>query len=377
MFDDAVVGAGILGLAHACQLAKRGRRVVVVERRPRAEGASIRNFGMLWPIGQPHGEPLRLATRSLAIWLDVLRSAGIWHEAVGSLHLAYHDDERQVIDEFLRADHARPHGCEFWDAHRVRERSPWTNPHGLRGALWSPGEVCVDPRQVVAQLPDWLHRTHGVDFRFGVAALGFERGVLRTSAGDLAAKRLFVCSGDDFLTLFPDDFAATGQVRCKLQMMRSQPFAARLGPMLAAGLTLLHYRSFADCPSLPALRQRLERELPRHLHFGIHVMASQHAAGELTLGDSHEYGDAIEIFDKEEIDALILDYLRRFLTLPDLRIASRWHGVYVKHPSKNHLLLQPAPGVVVSTGVGGAGMTLSFGVAEKAVRLALGESDED
>jgi glycine/D-amino acid oxidase-like deaminating enzyme len=45
--DDVVVGAGILGLAHAYHLAKRGRRVVVVERSPKAMGASVRNFGML------------------------------------------------------------------------------------------------------------------------------------------------------------------------------------------------------------------------------------------------------------------------------------------------------------------------------------------
>ncbi len=37
-YDDAVVGAGILGLAHAYQLARRGRRVIVFERNPRPSG---------------------------------------------------------------------------------------------------------------------------------------------------------------------------------------------------------------------------------------------------------------------------------------------------------------------------------------------------
>jgi len=73
--DIAIVGAGILGLAHAYAAAKAGHRVTVFEKSPKAAGASIRNFGMVWPVGQPHGEMLALALRSRELWMEVLTAA--------------------------------------------------------------------------------------------------------------------------------------------------------------------------------------------------------------------------------------------------------------------------------------------------------------
>jgi FAD dependent oxidoreductase TIGR03364 len=370
-FDDAVVGAGILGLAHAYHLARRGRRVAVFERSPRAQGASVRNFGMLWPIGQPAGPRRRLALRSRELWLEVLRAAGLWHDPVGSLHLAYHDDEVAVLGEFARAE---GDGVALLDPARARERSPAVRPDGLKAALWSAAEVCVDPRAVVAGLPDFLARAHGVRFFFGHAVTGYDRPAVTAGGRTFAASHLYVCSGDDLTTLYPETYQALGLVRCKLQMLRTPPRPGwRLGPMLAAGLTLRHYTAFADCPSLPALKRRLAEQYPEYERYGIHVMASQNGLGELVLGDSHEYGDAIEPFDKERIDALILDYLRTFLDVPDLTVAARWHGVYAKHPTEAYLVRHPAPEVTVTTGVGGAGMTLAFGVAEVATRDQIGD----
>jgi glycine/D-amino acid oxidase-like deaminating enzyme len=91
---------------------------------------------------------------------------------------------------------------------------------------------------------------------------------------------------------------------------------------------------------------------------------SQNGRGEVIVGDSHEYGDANEPFDKPQIDDLILAYQRTFVTIPDLRITARWHGIYVKHPTEGFLVASPKDGMTVVAGVGGAGMTLSFGLAE-------------
>lgn len=369
-FDDAVVGAGILGLAHAYHLARRGRRVVVFERSDRAQGASIRNFGMLWPIGQPAGPRREMALRSLAIWREVLVDSGLWHDPVGSLHLAFREDEEQVLREFAARADETGYPVSLLSPTAVVARSPAVRPEGLRLGLWSESEVCVDPREVIAGLPGWLERRFGVTFVWGTAVTGYDRPRVLAGGQEWQADRLLLCCGAEVTTLFPEALAGAGLVPCKLQMLRSHPYGPewRVGPMLAAGLTLRHYDSFADCPSLPALRARVAAETPEYDAFGIHVLVSQNGRGELVLGDSHEYGAAIEPFDREEIDALILEYLGTFLTAPDLQIAARWHGIYAKHPTEPYVVLRPAPGALVVTGVGGAGMTLSFGLAEQVVR---------
>jgi FAD dependent oxidoreductase TIGR03364 len=368
--DDVVVGAGIVGLAVAWQLARAGRRVRVFERHQRARGASVRNFGMVWPIGQPPGRRRELALRSRVLWGELLAAAGIWHDAVGSMHLAYHEDEARVLSEF--ADEARLDGfaCELISPAAVAARAPRVLAPGLRCALWSPNELVVDPREVVGSCARWLSTSFRVGFHFGLLVKNWADGRLETTGGTWRADRCFVCTGDELQVLFPGELARLSLRTCKLQMMRSLPVGWRLGPMLAAGLTLGHYDSFAGCPSRRALRERLARELPACARFGIHVMVSQNGLGELTIGDSHEYDDDCSPFDRVAIDGLILDYLRGFCDVADVAIASRWHGTYVKHADEPFCVVHPAPGVKGVVGFGGAGMTLSLGAAEEVVAQA-------
>jgi FAD dependent oxidoreductase TIGR03364 len=362
----AVVGGGILGLAHAWAAARRGHTVVLFERDRRARGASVRNFGMVWPIGQPPGPLHELALRSRAAWLELGDRAGIWVHPCGSLHLAYADDERAVLEEFAGRADALGYACELLDAAGARRHCPAVQADGLRAALWSPTELCVDPRQALAQLPLWLHEAHGVDLHYGTAVCAVELPQVRATDGRVwEVDQAVVCSGIDFQTLFPEVFAAAGLRRCKLQMMRTvpQPAGWRLGPHLAGGLTLCHYPAFRTCAALAALQQRVAAQWPEYVRYGIHVMASQNHLGEVVIGDSHEYDEAIEPFDKAAIDGLILDYLRRMVRLPDETIAGRWHGHYAKHPTLPVFSARPRPGVTVMTAPGGAGMTLSFGLA--------------
>src|SRR5215831_16487382 len=113
--EIGIVGAGIMGLAHAFAAATRGYRVVVFERDHRASRASVRNFGLIWPIGQPHGVLLQLALRSRAHWLQVLNDARLPYWSTGSLHVAYREDEADVAREFAELAPDLGYQCTWRD----------------------------------------------------------------------------------------------------------------------------------------------------------------------------------------------------------------------------------------------------------------------
>jgi len=179
--------------------------------------------------------------------------------------------------------------------------------------------------------------------------------------------RIVICSGHDFETLFPEIFSRTPIQKCKLQMMRTAGQVAtwRLGPHLASGLTLRHYTSFRQCQSLQALIDRVSCEAPELDRYGIHVMASQDDAGRVILGDSHEYDSDIEPFDAELIDSLMLRELQKIIRLPSWQIESRWNGTYSKFSKGIVFESEPLRSVHIVTGLGGSGMTLAFGIAER------------
>lgn len=365
-YDVAIVGGGIVGLAHACVAADRGLRVGLFERSPVAAGATVRNFGMVWPVGQPAGRFHRLAMRSRERWLR-LGAAGVLEvEECGSIHAAHRADEADVLEEFCATG---SHDVELLGPAEVTRRSGLVNPEGLVAGMWSPTELRVDPRTAASRLAAWLGGRPEVDVWFQTAVVRIEGRELVTARGQaFGADQTIVCSGSDLQTLYPEHFAASRLRLCKLQMLRtvSQPDPVACQPHIASGLTLRHYASFEGLASIDAVRRRVATETPELDRYGIHVMASPFPGGEIVLGDSHEYDRDISPFDKVEIDDAILRELRKVIRLQDWTIRDRWHGIYAKHPSAPIFESQAADGVRLFVGPGGAGMTLAFGLAEEA-----------
>ena len=370
-FDLAVVGAGIVGLACALAAARRGKRVVVIDRDAQANGASIRNFGFITVTGQARGEMWSRARRARDVWAEVSGEAGIAVLHAGLIMAARRPESLDVLEAFLTTEMGE--GCRMLNRSDVARLQPELAAADGLGALWSPHELRVESREAIPRLAAWLAARHGVTFAWGTAGTAVETGRVVTPAGVIEAAAVAVCPGDDLATLFPDRLAARGVTRCKLQMLRLADPGFRLAGGVMSDLGLVRYSGYADLPETAPVRERLNREQPAHLANGVHLIVVQSADGSLVVGDSHHYGPTPDPFSHQAVDALILEEYAAVFGRAPPPVLERWTGTYAYAADGDVLIDAPAPGVRLATVTTGAGASVGFAVGEEVVAELFGE----
>jgi D-hydroxyproline dehydrogenase subunit beta len=362
-YDLAVVGAGIIGLAHALAAAKRGLRVVVIDRDAQPNGASVRNFGLVVVSGQEPGTARTRAGYSRKVWLELAHAAGIAVEQRGMLVAAQRPEAMALAEAFAQSPSGT--GCQVLSRAELLARQPELDPDAVIGGIFSPEEIRVESRLALPKIVAWL-RGQGVTFRFSTTVTAVSPPVVETSAGPVQARKVVVCPGDDLTGLLADRIAARDVTRCKLQMLRLADPGFRLTGALVSDLSLLRYDGYAQLPEAGALRARLIREQPEMLENGVHLIVVQSADGSLVLGDSHHYGPTPDPFGSEHIDALILTEFARLFGKRPVTVAERWTGSYSS--SKGAAFIdRPGPDLALAMVTSGTGASTGFAIGEETV----------
>ncbi|MDE2357040.1 MAG: TIGR03364 family FAD-dependent oxidoreductase [Alphaproteobacteria bacterium] len=361
-YDLAVVGAGIIGLAHAYVAARAGLKVAVIERQARADGASIRNFGFITVTGQARGESWRLARRTRQVWDQLAGPAQIRIEQRG-LHVTARSPEAlAVLEAFLATEMGE--GCELLTPGAFAAASGGLGGADLAGALFSPHDLRVESRTAIPALARHLQSALGVAFFWETAVHEVAPPRLATSRGSLEAAAVVVCPGDDFTTLFPERIAAYRPSRCRLSMLKLADPGFRLESALMSDLSLVRYRGYADLPPAKALEAKLRREQPRHFENGVHLIVVQGADGALVVGDSHHYDRLPAPFAPATAEADILDEYARALGRPAPPVLERWTGLYASAEDRTFFVDAPDPAVRLVMVTSGTGASTGFGLAE-------------
>ena len=335
--DLVVVGAGIVGLAHAWHAVQRGLSVAVVERDEHAAGASVRNFGHGCFTAQD-GVAFEYAMTAREQWLKLSREAGFWLRESGTVVMARHDDERAVLEEFASVRDIELTG---------------------EGAFF-PLDIRVNPREAVHAIAALL-AGRGVAFHWSTNVLTVEPGLVRTSRGELHCRGAVVAVGHDVDRFFPDLAEEHEIRRCQLRMLRVA-HGGVIDPAVLTGFSMLRYEAFARCPSTEKVRERLTNDHPELVEAGLNLMFTQLPDGSLTIGDTHHYSRTVDPYRPEDLDDLVLTETARLLGVPALRVLERWRGIYASAPEP-FLTATPVPLTRAVSVTSGIGMTTALGLA--------------
>ncbi|MBK5001272.1 FAD-binding oxidoreductase [Pseudomonas sp. S31] len=248
--DIAVIGAGIVGVACALQLARQGRKVLLVDRHEPGHGASYGNAGHLateqvFPIADlsilkrlprmlldPMG-PLRLDWKylpkampwfvrlllnlrpapfqrsvagiralnegSLGAWQRLLGSIGRSElfKADGSLLVFEKPESRQVLEALRARMQQQDVAVDLWSADKVREAAAQLSPTLLGGLFFPATGHFIDPYRVVCALFE-AAQASGVRFLRAEVAGGQVNAAgvsLASSQGKLEARQVLLSGG--------------------------------------------------------------------------------------------------------------------------------------------------------------------------------------
>lgn len=358
-YDVVVVGAGIVGLAHAYEGLRQGARVLVIDQAAGVTGASVRNFGHACLTPQS-GVAADFAREARSRWLELARQVGFFARESGTTIVARREEELAVLQEFTAV--AGPKRSRMLTPDELLTSVPIA-ADGVLGGAWLPEDLQVDPREAAPAIATWL-ATQGVDFAWRTRVAAVSSGQVETTRGSIGADMIIVATNHDLDRLYPEIAERVGVVRCRLHMLKATPtLRMPLVTPLLTGWSLLRYSGFAAQPSSPALRERLAREQPAGILHDLNQMYTSPPDGTLIVGDTHERSVDSPPFQSEAGFDLLIEETKTLFGLTELPVLERWQGVYASAPTQEFVLEEPAPGIHVVTVATGIGMTTALGIA--------------
>ncbi len=359
-----VIGAGVVGLASALALARRGRAVTVLERQRRpGSGASTRNSGVIH--AGLHHPPDSLKTRLCIEGRERLytlaRARGVPHVRSGKLIVARAGEEAE-LDAVARR--ARANGVAIVEVDRamVAKREPHV---AAVAGLLSPESGWIDAEGFVRVLAGDVARADGVLLP-GTAPIAIEpaRGggvTVVTPAERIEADAVVNAAG-----LYADDVSAlAGGEAFTIYPCRGE--YAELA---------LRARALVNGPVYP---------VPHHSGHGLGVHLTRLLDGSVWIGPTIRYQTDKADYEGDRLPVeAFLEPARALvpaLTLSDLRLGGC--GIRAKlHPASERyadfLIRRDVrnPCLVHAAGIDSPGLTASLAIGERVAKLCIGLLDD-
>jgi sarcosine oxidase subunit beta len=334
--EIAIVGAGVMGLAIAYNLCKRGLTdLVVVDRSYLAGGASGRNGGGIRQQWSTEVN-IRLMQKSVELCRGFAKELGVnvWFRQGGYLFLARTRRELERLERNLALQHKCGVQTRIVSAGEAQRIVPELDTAGILGAAYNPTDGILFPWPFMW---GYAQRATAMGARVfthtEVTGIEVETGGFRvhTSRGSIACKRVIDACG----AWSPDIARMVGvdlpTYPIRHEICSSEPLKPFLGPMVSSLSTGLYF--------------------------------SQSMRGEIVGGVSLTGDDpTIAMGSRLKFLATYARELVRLMpVLADIKVLRQWAGPYDMTADGNPVLGEPpgVPGFFLCSGFGGHGFMMA------------------
>ena len=291
-FDVIVIGGGIVGLSTAYYLAKRGMRVVLLEKGRLAWEQSSRNWGFVRQQGRDPAE-LPMAAISNRIWRGLAQELDVdieWCQG-GNLALAQNDDDLDRYAEGARAAQDVDIDTRVLTPDEVRALLPQMQGR-FAGGLYTPSDGHADPLKATLAFAAGARRA-GAQLReyCAVNAISTDSGRVSgvvTAAGELRADAVVCAAGSHsgFLGRMAGLDLPQRSMRATVAATAPLPRLTELG-IWAAGLGIRQARDgsvILGRASAHTAEHDVTLESLRHLHLFLPVFLRNRELFRLRVG---------------------------------------------------------------------------------------------
>ncbi len=353
--DAIVIGAGVVGLAIARELAASGKSVVILERETRfGSGTSSRSSEVIHAgIHYAHGSHReRLCIAGKQMLYDWCAAHGVPHRRLGKLTFAANAGERARLEAI--AEHAFASGADpdsrWLEADEARELEPALSAHA---ALFSPSSGIIDSHTFMLSLLGDAEDRGAVLARNALAErIEWHCGEWRVTSGETTLAAQIVIN-------------AAGHGSWDVARSTEPLDPARIPPRFLAKGSYFTYSGRVPFA-------HLIYPLPSHGGLGTHLTLDM--TGAARFGPDFEWVETIDYAVNPEAKARFLEAARQFW--PDVdanRLAPGYSGVRPKlvgpgQPDADWLIEGPDThgfaGLVNLFGIDSPGLTASLAIGE-------------
>ena len=355
MYDVIIIGGGIIGSSVAWQLARRKKKVLVIERKDVCSGSAGATDGVVGYHTKKPGLQLDLAVQSIEMFRTLNRDLETNVEyglEAGGMQPVEDKDQWDMLASMAAEQRRSGVDIRMITAEEACSIEPNLNPD-IYGALWSPTGGKVNPLAMTFGFARAAKRLGAVYLTetevTHILTEGGRAVGVNTPAGEFRADCIVDAAG-----AWAGKVAALAGIDLPIRPRKGQLLITEpIGPFL---------RATVQCAMYNVIKFRPETiKDPAVLKLGSSLSIEQQESGGLIIGGTREFADFEEENTFEAVETMVKRAVRFFPALKDVSIIRCFSGFRPYTPDGLSMMgeVRTLPGFYMAAGHEGDGIALS------------------